>query len=81
MGAVRLEDSDLAAMTQARAFAAGYRRGPEWLDGPAETAMVVDSAPVEPIPAHIEGLLAAAALARLRRLPGPSRGPEPHRPN
>ena len=67
------DDETLAALCDARAFAAGHTPGAAWAGGgsSADSATVIDSEPVAPLAPEVELLLAAAARERLRRLPVP----------
>ena len=63
-----MDDDDLEALCEARAFAAGYAPGAAWGGGgsSSQRATVIDSEPVAAPPAEIEMLLDAAVQARLR---------------
>ena len=79
-----IDDDDLGALCDARAFAAGYVPGPAWGGGgssSAEQATVIDSEPVADPPPEIELLLDAAVQARFsgRLIRGRSPGGAPPR--
>ena len=78
-----LDDAELAALCEARAFAAGHAPGAAWAGGgsSAEQATVIDSEPVAPPTPEIEMLLDATAVARLsgRLVRGRSPGGPPER--